>query len=289
MLHRDYDVVRQHGLTVESPEGNFVLPRVYAYHNADKMPPCDVVIVALKTTQNHLLPELLPPVLDKNGVVLLLQNGLGIEAEVAQIVGRDRILSGLCFICSNKVGAGHIRHLDYGKVTLGDYDDDLQPKGITTRMSQIAEDFATAHLAAELEPDLLLVRWRKLLWNVPFNSLSVVLNATTAEMMADAGIRQLAQALMQETLTTANTQAEQVTPQRDRALSADLIDKMLTMTAKMEPYRTSMKIDYDQQRPLEVEAILGNPLRIAQRLSVPTPHMTTLYQQLKFLDARNRP
>jgi 2-dehydropantoate 2-reductase len=56
----------------------------------------------LKTTQNLLLPQLLPKVVKNDGVVLVLQNGLGVEDEVAEIVGSHRVIGGLCFICSNK-------------------------------------------------------------------------------------------------------------------------------------------------------------------------------------------
>ena len=63
---------------------------------------------------------------------------------------------------------------------------------------------------------------------------------------------------------------------------------MLNNTLKMKPYRTSMKLDYDERRPLEVEAIFGNPLQMAQAAGVNLPLIKCLYQQLKFLDAQNR-
>jgi len=56
----------------------------------------------------------------------------------------------------------------------------------------------------------------------------------------------------------------------------------------MKPYRTSMKIDYDQQRPLEVEGIFGNPLRIAKGNGMDLPKIDCLYQQLKFLDQKGQ-
>ncbi|MEO0807719.1 MAG: ketopantoate reductase C-terminal domain-containing protein [Cyanobacteria bacterium J06643_4] len=55
----------------------------------------------------------------------------------------------------------------------------------------------------------------------------------------------------------------------------------------MPPYRTSMKIDFDESRPLEIETILGNPIREAHRLAVPVPNMQMLYQQLSFLMSEN--
>ncbi|MBD2310169.1 putative 2-dehydropantoate 2-reductase [Desertifilum sp. FACHB-1129] len=278
LLHRDYDWVRHSGLVVESPEGNFSLPQVNAYADVQAMPPCDVVVVALKTTQNHLLPQLLPPLLHEHNWVLVLQNGLGIEPEVAKIVGGDRVMGGLCFICSNKVGPGHIRHLDYSAITLGDYAPNYHPCGITERMQQVKQDFEQANIPIQLSEDLLLARWQKLVWNIPFNGLSVVLDATTTEMMASPPIRTLATELMQEVVAGAKA--------CHKALPDDAIAKMLDNTAKMKPYKTSMKLDYEAGNPLEIEAIFGNPLRLATQAGASLPRMTLLYQQLQFLESR---
>ena len=171
------------GLKVESKDGDFVLPKVNAYGRAEDIPPCDVALVALKTTQNHLLPALLPPVLKEDGIVLIIQNGLGMENAVAQIVGPQRVMGGLSFLCSNKVGPGHIRHLDYGAVAFAEYSPEDKPRGITDRMRAIGGDFERAGIEVELIEDLILARWKKLVWNIPYSGLSVVLNATTDELM----------------------------------------------------------------------------------------------------------
>jgi 2-dehydropantoate 2-reductase len=296
LVNRDYEVVKQRGLIVESVDGDFRLPLVQSYLTVQAMPACDVVIVALKTTHNNLLPELLSTVVAPHGVVLVLQNGLGIEPTVAEIVGSQRVMGGLCFLCSNKIGPGQIRHVDYGQITLGDYATNpttgqiYQPCGITSRMQQIAADFQRAGIAIELAEDLFLARWKKLVWNIPFNGLSVVLNATTAEMMADPAAHALAESLMQEVLqaAAATLQALSPVPQPQRRIPTEFIQTMLDYTQSMKPYRTSMKIDYDEQRPLELEAIFGNPLRLAAQAKLVLPQIQMLYQQLQFLDRRNR-
>jgi 2-dehydropantoate 2-reductase len=280
LLRSDYQHVRQHGLIIDSVQGNFKLPQVNAYASVKQMPPCDVVVIALKTTQNYLLPQLLPPLVSENSTVLVLQNGLGVEAKVAQIVGTEKVVGGLCFICSNKIAPGHIHHLDYGAVVLGQYSANNQPCGITQRMSDIAEDFRQADISIELIEDLFLARWQKLVWNIPFNGLSVVLNATTEEMMANSAVQNLAEHLMREVQIAAEACG--------RSLPDSYIQKMLDHTAKMKPYRTSMKIDYDERRPLEIEAIFGNPLHAAEQAGAPIPRIEMLYQQLQFLDAQNR-
>ncbi|MDX2212220.1 MAG: putative 2-dehydropantoate 2-reductase [Oculatellaceae cyanobacterium bins.114] len=288
LLRSDYEHVRQFGLVIDSPEGDFTLPQVNAYRTVEDMPRCDVVAIALKTTQNHLLPKLLPPVLKDDGVVLVLQNGLGVEANVAAIVGGDRVIGGLCFLCSNKIAPGHIHHLDYKKIDMGEYSADYAPVGITHRMQAIAQDFERAEIPIELAEDLFLARWKKLVWNIPFNGLSVVLNATTHEMMADDHTRSLAEQLMREVLAGAAVCMQATTSGGDRCIPEEFIHTMLDHTAKMKPYRTSMKIDYDEHRPLELEAIFGNPLRAVKQAGAFLPQITTLYQQLQFLDARNR-
>lgn len=280
LLRSDYAQVREHGLRVESPQGNFRLPQVRAYKDIQQMPACDVVVVALKTTQNHLLAQLLPPVLKPEGVVLVLQNGLGVEARVVEIVGPQRVMGGLCFVCANKVAPGHICHLDHGTITLGAYGPGYQPQGITQAMAQIATDFERAGIPIQLAEDLHLARWQKLVWNIPFNGLSVVLNAQTDDLIANPQTRNLAEALMAEVVTAAQCCGVRL----DQAL----ITKMLATTAKMKPYRTSMKLDFDAHRPLEIEAILGTPLQQGQAAGANLPLITMLYQQLEFLNTQNQ-
>jgi 2-dehydropantoate 2-reductase len=287
-LKSDYPDVKQNGLIVESKDGDFLLPQVQAYNDLGKMPSCDVVVVALKTTQNHLLQQMLPAVIKDDGVVLVLQNGLGIEAEVAEIVRNVRVLGGLCFLCSNKVGPGHIRHLDYGQITLGEYASNYHPNGSTDKMQEIATDFENAGISIELVEDLLLGRWKKLVSNIPYNGLynrlynglSVILNATTDELMANMHTRQLVEQLMFKVVLGAKS--------TERLIPESFIQTMFDYTVKMKPYRTSMKINFDECRPLEVELIFGNSLKKAEPAGVNLPKIFCLYQQLKFLDGKGK-
>ena len=284
LLRSDYEYVRKHGLVVKSVNGNIILPRVNAYNSPADMPPMDVVVIALKTTQNHRLTDLMPP-LNDGAVVLTLQNGLDIEDDIAQLVSPEQIMGGLCFICSNKTSPGHIHHLDYGKIQLGAYSTTKQQRDLTLAMQEIVTDFRRAEIPVDVTDDLFAARWRKLVWNVPYNGLSVVLNATTKELMADETIKARIYTLMTEVIGAANAWVDYLS---DDAVSARRIPMtwatdMLAATKKMKPYRTSMKIDFDEGRPLEVEAILGNAMRAATAVNVNVPEMETLYGQVKAL------
>ena len=279
LVHSDFQHVHRHGLVVDSKDGDFVLPQVHAYGDVRDMPRCDVAVVALKATQNHLLPSLLPPVLADDGVVLLMQNGLGGEEEAAKAAPGHRVLAGLCFLCSNKVGPGHIRHLDYGSVRFAEYAADSTPAEGNDAMRAISQDFASAGIQVDVREDLVLARWQKLVWNVPMSGLSVVLDADTQTLMANPHIRVMVDDIMREVVTGARSCG--------RHIQDSFVQKMVDMTLAMAPYRASMKVDFDEHKPMEVEAIYGNPLRAARDAGAAMPIIETLYRQLKFLDARN--
>ncbi len=152
-------------------------------------------------------------------------------------------------------------------------------RGARERLRSIADDFRRANVETELAEDLDVARWQKLVWNIPYNGLSVILDATTTELMTNPQTRQLVETLMWEVVSDAHTCGV--------AVPDNIVARMLTNTEKMTAYRTSMKIDYDEQRPLEVEAIFGNPLRAIRKVGGKSQRLEELYALLKFLDARN--
>ncbi len=277
LLHRDYEHVCRHGLMVESPDGDIHLPNVKAYTDPKKMPRCDGVVVALKTTANRILKDILPHVLKDDGLVLTLQNGLGSEEEIAGIAGAGRVVGGLCFLCANKVAPGHIRHVDYGLITLGEYRDDEHPGGITPRLEQLGSDMRSAGIEIQLIEDLPLARWKKLVWNIPFNGLSVVRNTLTDALVRDPETRQLCSTLMDE-----------VAAASIRPIHPDFIEQMMVRTEKMVSYAPSMKLDFDRGNPMEIESIYGNPLRAAKARGVIMPETEKLYHQLLELEHFDR-
>ncbi len=281
LLNKDYAHVKRHGLKVYSKDGDFCLPVINAHAEPATIPICDVVLIALKTTQNDRLKDLLPPWVVDQGILLTLQNGLGVEPQLAQLVHPNRlILGGLCFICSHRSGPGTIHHQDYGSLTIGAYGDKYKPQGVTPLLETMANHWRRAGVDTVITPDLGYARWKKLLWNVPFNGLSVVLSATTTEMMANPQIRALARGLMEEVQQAAASQGV-VIPTAD-------LEQMLRSTMTMAPYVTSMKRDYDHKMPLELDAILGYPLAVARRKGVAPPRMTMLHQLLQHLDQQNQ-
>lgn len=278
LVHSDFEHIRKLGLRVDSPLGNFHLARPHVYADFKQIPKVDVVLVCWKTTHNAGLKLALEHLCHATSLVLVLQNGWDIESEAAQVVGADRVLGGCCFLCSNKVGPGHIHHLDYGRIGFGEYDQRLAGQ-ITPRMEQLTNDFRKAKIDMQPTECLRTMRWKKLTWNIPFNGLSVVMQADTSQIMHDAQASLLTEELMHEV--------------RQSAIACGFpfetahIEKMLVDTRKMVPYDSSMLLDYRHQRPMEVEAIFGNPLRAAIQAGYHPARIEMLYRQLSFLNVRN--
>ena len=278
LLHSDYDFVAEHGLTIDSVMGDVRLPNVHAHKSADSIPPCDLVIVSLKVTQNAILPDILPRILNPHGAVLTLQNGMGSDDFIAGIVGPERVMGGLCFICSNKVGPGHIHHLGFGSITLGEYAAGYGKGGITPRLTESAGVLKSAGIETNLVEDLVLGRWRKLVWNIPYNGMSVVMNATTDKMVRNPGLRALFRELMEEVRAGAAAFG--------RVIEPAFLDKMVDYTDRMPPYATSMMLDFLASRPMEVEAIYGNPMRLAESRGILVPRIAMLYRELGYINSR---
>ena len=255
LARSDAEHLRTQGLKVESPWGDFQLDSLLVHSRAATMPQVDCAIVSWKTTANHHLAEILPQICHSETLVLILQNGLDIERAAADAVGAANVLGGCCFLCSNKVGPGHIRHLDYGRIAFGEYAPDLRGR-VTERMQQLTARFTEAGIEITPEADLYQVRWKKLAWNIPFNGLSVVLGADTASLMEHDPSGALVEQLMAEVDRSGAACGVEV--------GSDHIQQMLDYTRQMVPYASSMLLDYQARRPMEVEAIFGNPLRSAQ-------------------------
>lgn len=272
LLHSDYEHVKQHGLKVDSVEGDFYLKAVNCYASSSDMPVCDVVLVCLKTTQNYLLKEILPSIVNEKSLVILIQNGFGLEAELAKDFPNMNIAGGLAFIGSGKIAPGHISHTDFGRINIGMF----QGEGLET-LEVIKNDFAESKVQIELTKNLVKARWQKLVWNVPYNGLCVVMNCTCDKLNAQPDMRTLVHDLMMEVV--------EASVACGYPLSADAADKMLAHTDSMTPYSPSMKLDFDHKRAMEIEAIYSLSIKEAAKCGYEMKKVGMLEKQLKFIQS----
>ena len=271
LLHSDYEYVKEHGLQVESCDGDFRLDRVEAYKTTEDMPQSDVVIVGLKSVNNHLLPQLLRPVVTDDTIVVLIQNGIGLEDDLQEVFPDLHIVAGLAFICSAKVGPGHISHQCYGSINLGNFSCPKQ------HFEALLQDFIEAGIQAAEVP-YLEARWRKAVWNMPFNGMTVALNTSTDKLLKNPATRQLIYDQMMEVIGAANALGIST-------LTSEFADKMMAMTDAMVPYSPSMKLDFDHHRPMEIPYLYTRPIAEAKKVGFEMPKLAMLEAELRFLTA----
>ena len=269
LSHSDYQYVKERGFQVDSCDGSFHLPQVNVYQHAEDMPQCDVVIVGLKTINNHLLPQLLPPLLHQRTAVVLIQNGIGVEADVQQMFPDVQLIAGLAFICSAKTEPGRVNHQCYGSVNLGNYS--CRDEAL---FAQILADFNAAGVTAASVP-YAEARWKKAVWNMPFNGMTVALDTQTDLLLKNPATRALIREQMMEVIGAA--QALGVS-----ALTEEFADKMISMTDAMTPYSPSMKLDYDFHRPMEIHYLYTRPIELAAEAGFAMPRLKMLEAELRF-------
>lgn len=274
LLRSDYEYVKANGLQVDSCDGSFHLDNPWVYDQTKQMPKCDVVLVCLKSINNKKLQTLLPPLLKEDTLVVLIQNGIGVEQDVEQQFPGIQLAAGLAFICSAKTEPGHVNHQCYGQINLGNYS--CKDEG---RVNQVIADFNAAGVTAGLV-EYHEARWKKAVWNMPFNGMTVVLKTQTNLLLQHPATRQLIYEQMMEVIGAAQHLGV-------KNLDESFAQKMLAMTDAMTPYSPSMRLDYDFHRPMEIHYLYTRPIQIAREAGYAMPKLEMLEAELKFLDVTN--
>jgi len=278
LVRRDYHAITKSGLNVTSPEGDFVLSQPFVATDSAAIGIVDWVICALKSTSIHSAQKLVQPCVGTDTRILVLMNGLGLEDHFATWFGAERVFGGLAFTCINRGKPGNVHHLAYGAVTLGHYQND--PAEIE-KAGDLWSGSKTSILTAS---SLLKARWEKLCWNIPFSGLCVVGGGiTTDRIMADAGLRAAARALMEEVICSGNADLAR-RGEKSVIHGETMIDSMFRKTSTMGAYRPSTMIDFVEGRAMEIDAIFAEPLRRARELNIPTHGLALLTAVLRALN-----
>ncbi len=261
----DYPVVKQHGFQIDSHElGQWRFsPEQVLTRAADYPGSADYVILCSKITQETDRVALIKDAVSPTTMIVFIQNGVDIEQELVDAFPDNEIVSGLAFICCNRLTPGQITHLAYGKLTLGNV-----PHGVSEKTRFLIDCFQQAGIECIGMEDIITGRWIKCIWNAPFNPLSVLSGGlATLDILTrqEAFIRRI----MQEVC--------EIAAACGHPLPEDVIDANIEHTYNMPPYKTSMLLDFENNRPLETEAILGNIVRAARQRNVACPTLEALY------------
>ncbi len=292
MRGENYEASSRDGLRVDSIDGNIFIPpnELETFTNANDVDPVDWVILCIKSSSLEDVPDLVCPLVDPDRTrILAIMNGL-IEEDLIRFfesrVGKDfckALYGGMALVCSNRIGPGHISHSYAGLLSGGVAISDETSTAIDNEQA-FRDLWAPTSIDIAYEQSLLGGRWRKCLWNLPFNGISVAMNGITVDKIVnDQGLRRLALNIMDETIAAANSDLAAHGVDEEFFLNDEDKRKMMDLSDNMGPYRTSTMIDFVEGRPLEVDYLFAKPVERAQSLGVPVPHLETIVAQIQAL------
>lgn len=270
--------MRRDGISMRSESLGDMQHQVQVCSQIEGLDGCDWILVTTKTTANTQVAELLNRLPNPAVSVVLLQNGYGNEDQLRELLPKQMSLfAGLCFIQVRRTAPGQIWHQGGGGINIGYHSGAASTEQGAAQAAELVELFKAAGVPSK-QAEAEKARWQKLVWNVPYNGLSVVLDATTSSMMDNPSCLALITDLMQEVVDAAATCG--------CTLSEKLVPAMLESTLEMHNYYPSMYGDYTGGKALELQAIYRAPLQAVRAAGGDMPKVAMLLQQLEFIQAR---
>ncbi len=276
----DYEEVAAHGYRVDGnlggkPDDLSFRPAQVLRSGGDYRGEPDYLVVAMKLVPGADRVAAIRPALGAHTSIVLVQNGIGIEDEIAQAFPRHELISGVAYAGVSRAGPAHIRHESaYARLFLGSY-----PRGASSACEPLAAAVRASGANCTVTDDIVGARWQKSAWNAVFNPLSAIGGGLgTRDILAGEEQIALARAAISEVCAIAAADGHPLAP--------DTPDRQIEGTLRMPNYVSSMGQDWIAGRPMESEALVGIAVRIARRLSVPAPRLETFYAILCMLKAK---
>lgn len=277
VAHRELEKIRREGYLVESIAGNFSFrPEKVLQSAREASADIDCIVVATKVLPGVDRVGLLKGVADRpeHPPIILIQNGVGIENEIAAAFPENEIISAIAYIGASRREVNQVVHSGSGRLILGRFG------GGIGKSEWAASLFRAGGIPCDVVENIALERWKKLLWNLPFNPVSVLGGGLNSRELCDgAAIEELCSNLMDEVIAVANA----CNVPLDRRMAED----QLEYTRNFPPYKTSMLQDFEAGRPLEVEAIIGNVLQLALEHGVAVPAIRCCAALLHSVNRKN--
>lgn len=248
--------------------------KVKARTAAEGIGPADLVVVLVKSYHTREAIGKAGAIVGPGTVVMSLQNGLGHEEILAEVVGKERVLAGKTYAGGVLLGPGHVIAGTKGKYT---YIGELDGR-ITERARAIAETFTRAGLPTEVSANIMGTMWDKLLINVATGALAGITRLPYGGLYSVPEVRECALAAVAEGIAVAKALGVK--------LSSDTPEDAWTLAAEGLPreFKTSMLQSIEKGAPTEVDFINGSVVRWGERANVPTPVNRTLVACVKGIE-----
>jgi 2-dehydropantoate 2-reductase len=261
--------MQANGLVVESIKGNFSIDPVTVTDDPSLIKDVDAVLVCVKAWHIPNAAKALMPALDPDTFVVPLENGVEAPSQLAEILGREHILGGLCRIESRIASPGHIQHSGIEPyIAFGELDNHL-----STRAEQLLGAFQHAGVVTEIPADINVAMWKKFLFISAVSGLGAVTRTPFGGFRSQKGTRQMLIDALQECFAVALAQGVPL-PDDSVASTLAFIDSLPSATT------ASMQRDILEGQPSELESQNGAIVRMGKLHHIPTPVNSFIYHSL---------
>jgi 2-dehydropantoate 2-reductase len=270
------EAMRRNGVKVLSDRGDFEA-HPPATDDPSEVGPVDYVFLGLKANSYASAGPLLAPLMDENTAVIAAQNGIpwwyfhGVDGPyagrriesvdpdgaVSRVIPPERAIGCVVYAGTELEAPGVVRHLEGTRFTIGEPD-----RTMSERCRAFSEAMIAGGLKCPVEQDVRDEIWVKLMGNVAFNPLSALTRSTMAEICRHDDARRLVASMMEETLEIA--EAVGAHPQIS-------IEKRLAGAERVGEHKTSTLQDLEAGKPLELAAIIGAVVELADLTRVDAP------------------
>jgi 2-dehydropantoate 2-reductase len=263
------EALREHGLRVDSINGDFTLDDVQATDDPSEAGVCDAILLTVKAWQIPDVARTLGPMLGQDTLVVPLENGIDAPDVLVPIIGREHVAGGLCAIVSFIVAPGHIRHAAFDPMVMfGEFDNRR-----SERIERLRAAFERAGVTAQVPPDIQHSMWTKFLFIAVMSGVGALTRVPIGTWRSIPEVRELVTAGLQEVVALAKT--------RGIDLGDDAVEKTWQRYDAMTPASTSsLQRDVMEGKPSELDAQLGAIVRLAEHARVPVPVTSMLYHCL---------
>lgn len=262
--------IRQDGLRVTSPLGDFIVDPAQATDNPADVGPVDLVLFMVKNYDSEAAADLIRPMMGPESAIVSFQNGVGARQMLSGLFGPERVMAGTAHIPASIAGPGRISHNgQIAKLLFGEMDG-----ARSARAEALEAALAEAGVDHLLADNIETVIWQKFVFLASISALNCMTRLSMGDVLADDDLKALYIDAMKEVVAVAASQGIE--------LPETAVADALALSEGMPPeIKASMLQDLEKGNRLEVRYLSGALAEIGARSGVPTPIHRTAYAVLK--------
>ncbi|KIY02772.1 uncharacterized protein Z520_01237 [Fonsecaea multimorphosa CBS 102226] len=282
----NYEAVKKDGLHIKSMNhgDHIVHPAKVVRTPAEAGNTYDYIVCAHKAIEQASTTKQLAPAVDESKTcIVIIQNGVGNEDPFREAFPKSPILSCVTWVGASQNTPGIVNHWKSENTQIGIFRNEaLEAANERARLDEFTALLREGQTPFSVEENIQIQRWEKVIWNVAWNSLTTLTMLDTHSWLKSSP---------NATPMTRNLMREVIDVGRKCGvpLKYELIDEFIDKILDMQPIGSSMQTDCKMGRPMEVEVILGTPVRKGRELGVPIPTLEVLHTLLVAVNSRMKP